>query len=538
MSIRIRGWSASAPDRAPASETEGSTRIRAMLPFYSYALPLMPFLMVYGGNHHRLPLAAFLNAAAMAVIAYLALNLALRFLVGQKRTADLVLACVFIGATMAPYFLGSNHWIWMACWSAVAGIVCLFEPLRAPFGRFLSAATLVTAITTAAVAISWPVLWERSSLSRTFEGQFPKLPAATATGAVKRDIYYIVLDRYARADQLKDVYGFDNSAFMEALRAHGFSIADDAYSNYQRTAHSLVSSLNMDYLPGEPHSDEKAKSDWVPLYDRIRHSRLADVLTRSGYAFHFFGSWWEPTRRNHHADSEINYRAWPELARIVFENSFGSKLAPWFRVSDLDARQLQCRRAKLKFAALSEAATRRDPGKPRFVFAHFLVPHPPFVIDAEGNCLSAGTVAGRSREENYVQQVRYANQQVLAFLDRVKEAGGPRPIIVLQADEGPWPKQYARDEIHRLGVDVSHVEWLDATNSELREKMAILNAVHLPGLDNVELSSDATPVNTFRLILREYFEADLPALPDRSHVFPSRRNIYQFHDVTSKLRQR
>jgi len=62
------------------------------------------------------------------------------------------------------------------------------------------------------------------------------------------DIYYIILDDYARSDILKDLYHYDNTAFMAWLRARGFYTADESHSNYSQTMLSLASSLNSVYL--------------------------------------------------------------------------------------------------------------------------------------------------------------------------------------------------------------------------------------------------------------------------------------------------
>ena len=50
--------------------------------------------------------------------------------------------------------------------------------------------------------------------------------------AVKPDIYYIILDRYANADTLSEIYKFDNEPFLDELEARGFSIAHHAWANY------------------------------------------------------------------------------------------------------------------------------------------------------------------------------------------------------------------------------------------------------------------------------------------------------------------
>ncbi len=522
---------------ARATLPAGRIRLLFALPLFTYLLPLTPFLLVYSSNVHRIAPAMFFMAAGSAVIGYCALSVLLRAVSRRPDITDPLLASLFIGALLGAYFAGTHQSAWMTFWVAIAAAACGLPSIRAPLQTFMNVSAAVIVIFAAVSVVKGPILWDRGELSHAVEQSFPEIPATAAQSTTKRDIYYIVLDRYGRADQLREIYGFDNAEFLDALRTFGFSIADRSYSNYQRTAHSLSSSLNMDYFDGGEDAGIQATSDLIPIYRRIVDSRLGDVLTRLGFELHFFGSWWEPTRRNPSADLEVNYRAWPELARVVFENSIGGQIAARLGLQDLNPRQLQCRRARKKFSALADTAAQHDPDVPKFVFAHFLVPHPPFVIDGEGNCLDVETVANRSREQNYVEQVKYANSQVLRFIERIKQSGGPEPIIILQADEGPWPKRLVRDEIRRLGADVQYVDWLQTTPAELREKMAILNALYLPGLKQSQISAEITPVNSFRLVLREYFGIDLPALPDRSYVFPNKRDIYQFHDVTSKLQQ-
>jgi hypothetical protein len=63
------------------------------------------------------------------------------------------------------------------------------------------------------------------------------------------DVYYIILDGYARGDVLEELYSFDNSDFIAALQARGFYVAEASQANYPQTAFSLASSLNMAYIP-------------------------------------------------------------------------------------------------------------------------------------------------------------------------------------------------------------------------------------------------------------------------------------------------
>lgn len=65
-------------------------------------------------------------------------------------------------------------------------------------------------------------------------------------------------------------------------------------------------------------------------------------------------------------------------------------------------------------------------------------------------------------------------------------------------------------------------------------KFDILNAYYLPGVPASAVWPNITPVNTFRLILDQYFHADLARLPDREYAFADlSRHLYDFHDVTA-----
>ena len=104
-------------------------------------------------------------------------------------------------------------------------------------------------------------------------------------------------------------------------------------------------------------------------------------------------------------------------------------------------------------------------------------------------------------------------------------AEGRRPAVVLiQADEGPIP---ARD---------MRVPWQDASDEELRIKFGILSAYHFPDGDYRRLRQDLSPVNSYRVILGKLFGLDLPELPDRMYVFPDHTSIWDFHDVTDRVR--
>src|SRR5690606_38135292 len=139
-----------------------------------------------------------------------------------------------------------------------------------------------------------------------------------------------------------------------------------------------------------------------------------------------------------------------------------------------------------------------DPG-PNFVFGHVLLPHPPYVFDQDGNYVAPGEATGPAAAQ-FADQLAFTE----AFMEHIVDdllsrPEAERPIIILQGDEGPYPDRYQADTLR--------FDWSTATTEELEVKFGIFNAMYLPGRapDAPPPPSSMTSVNTFRLVLSEYF---------------------------------
>ena len=102
-------------------------------------------------------------------------------------------------------------------------------------------------------------------------------------------------------------------------------------------------------------------------------------------------------------------------------------------------------------------------------------------------------------------------------------------IIVVAADEGPYPKGY--------GGDQGTFDWATAPDEALLIKYGILQAFHLPDDLPAEPAVPQTisPVNTFRLLFDRLFGMDLPLLPDREYTSRDWPHAFDLTDVTDRL---
>ena len=397
-------------------------------------------------------------------------------------------------------------------------LVLLTIKERRRFVRITPGLNLIAAVLVALNVV--PIVTAKSEGGGGLVGQDVRLTAPDHP----RDVYYIIFDRYADEVTLRDRYHFDNTPFLESLRDRGFDVVTDAVANYPKTAHSLASSLNMDFLDPLVAREGQSSADWQPIYDSLQDFRVARALESIGYTYDHIGSWWSPTHDDPTADRNYIYGR-GEFSQTLIGTTIWPVMSGAVGIEDdADLDLTQYRRVAFQFDAIEEIS--RDPS-PTFTFAHFTLPHPPYVYDEEGNYVP-GAPFRAGPDDAYLRQLEYTNGRIQQMVDGL--LAGPDeddPIVVIQSDEGPHPV--------RLEVDEDGYEWPDATDDELGGKFRILDALYLPGEGaDAELGS-FTPVNSFQIVFDRYFGADLPLLPDRSWVFQDTAHPYRLTEITDRL---
>ncbi|HEY9361854.1 MAG TPA: hypothetical protein VIQ00_01230, partial [Chitinophagaceae bacterium] len=97
----------------------------------------------------------------------------------------------------------------------------------------------------------------------------------------KPDIYFIVADEYAGDQELKEIFHFDNSKFLDSLRQLGFKVLKNTTSNYNFTPYSIASTLNMDYL--SLRDSLMTPDTWIFPIKEINENILFPFLEAHGY---------------------------------------------------------------------------------------------------------------------------------------------------------------------------------------------------------------------------------------------------------------
>jgi hypothetical protein len=354
----------------------------------------------------------------------------------------------------------------------------------------------------------------------------PNRVTTTAQSTHCPDIYYIILDGYARSDVMFDLFGFDNEPFLKHLECKGFYVARQSTANYCQTPLSLSSALNAVYLNGliPPTSHDLSQ-----LGDWISHGAVVKTLQELGYRFVTFATGFAETD---HPEADIYLAPSPYLS--PFHHLLVSRTAlawllpnPGLRDGYIAARE----RTTFLLATVPRIARWRQS---TFTFAHVVAPHPPFIFGSNGEDVSPherlyyltdGELfrdyygASDYYATGYRNQAMFLTKQVELMIDGILANSAEPPLIILQSDHGSG-----------LRLDTKSVD-----RTDLHERMSILNAYYVPARVSADLYQSISPVNSFRVIFNAYFGAKLGLLPDRSY-YSSWDDPFQFIEVTDQVR--
>lgn len=330
------------------------------------------------------------------------------------------------------------------------------------------------------------------------------------------DIYYIILDEYAGSDSLEKDYDFDNSDFILELSERGFFIPSTSYSNYPNSLLSVPSSLNMQYLNFLSEELGTESKDRRLLVEIWNNNLVMKNLKSKGYHITSFyegmgagvaGSLSLLDERLC-GDDYVNDDLKKELVMTYIPISYFH-----------DQLLISETRSKLLciFSELTEIKDRIS--QPIFVYAHMKIPHAPYVFDSDGNPVNFNhrTADRLTQKKYYLEQLIFTNKKIIETVDIILAKSQNPPIIIIQSDHG-----------ERTGID-----WDNPTKEMIRQGLNNLNVYYLPnGTDS--LYDSITPVNSFRVIFNEYFNADFELLEDKIY-WQTQERPFDIKDVTEIL---
>ncbi|MCB2213830.1 sulfatase-like hydrolase/transferase [bacterium] len=310
------------------------------------------------------------------------------------------------------------------------------------------------------------------------------------------DIYVILLDGHTRSDILRDVYRYTNTPFVNELEDLGFWVADCSTSNYPGTYFSTASMFGMDYL----HNiyDETDNLVFPPLSE----SRVFQTLTGYQYQTVTFENFvFEHFNINNDlrfGREDTVFGSISEFEKLVVDTSILRILVDhpdafperWVRAFDDDFYLQHYRDTTF---ALETLPTIPEIEGRKFVFAHLLVTHDPFVFLPDGSFTPSRTIT----RNDYINAVEFIDGALPGILAEIIENTENPPIIIVMGDHGAIVK-----------------------GRPVEERMANLFAIYLQGQDPTEAGfyEDISLVNVFRLLNNYLFDSDYALLEDQSYA--------------------
>jgi hypothetical protein len=518
---------------------DNMTRFLEKYPFHLFLVAVYPVIFLLAENIESVRMGAGLRASLLlltvALLAFLLSLLLTRDLRKSGITA-LVMVLVFFlfffllyapayrwlrEVSLAGHVLGRHRYL-----VPFTGLVVLTLGLmtwrlsRKASPRFLKNFTLAANLVSLALILI-PVITiiayslKKQTASGLTRQELPVLDQALKLPDQPPDVYYIILDMHTSDQVLKELMAYDNSAFTTALRERGFFVSTCSRSNYASTQLSLTSSVNMAYL--QDFTDSYKTSS---LYPYFQSSRVRLAFENAGYLIYAFESGYPYTDlvdADHYfqpVTSTLDLLRYPGLTpfesllmrvsagQILYETREGLSQQLQYII---DAAYVEYRdRILYTLDTLPQLA--KEPG-PKFVFAHILAPHDPFVFDADGSTAWRRTPFALNEDPEfaagygwdvygpaYVDEIIYVHQRVLAIIDQIMTTSATPPVIILQGDHG----------IPRLVVSDAQYE--------------IYNAIYLGG-ETTALYNNLSPVNNFRLVFNQVFGTQMELLEDLSYQF-------------------
>ncbi len=501
--------------------------------WHPYLFAAFPVLFLYSQNSDQFPLSVVVPPLLSSLLFVLVLILLARVVLREGYSAALVVSLfvllftsyghtrTLLAKSAFVYAFGVDKVTLALSASIFLAGAWLFAmrrtKLAVPTTLANWMALIIVLVSSVDAGAEW---WKTRTAARAMQGVFDGSEEFTSTGERKNDpdIFYIVLDGYGREDVLGEIFQYDNDGFLRFLEEKGFYVAGRSRANYMQTVLSLTSSLNLDYLDEVAARVGPDFSSREPLQRQLRGSRLVRFLRERGYVFVAFDAGYDLASMKGAADLHLGPKGWfGQFATAVIDLTAAKPVIEHLSSTDKQFAFTTYDAHRNRILFTLEQLGAMVPGeRPKFVFAHVLAPHPPFVLGADGesirpdrefrifdgdNYFEQKGATPDEYIEGYRDQVTFLNTMLKVSIERIIEQSYGDVIIVVQGDHGP-----------RLTLD-----WEILDESNCSGCFGILNAYYLPEGGTL-LYPEISPVNTFRLVLNQYFGTAFELLPDRSFL--------------------
>lgn len=290
------------------------------------------------------------------------------------------------------------------------------------------------------------------------------------------DIYFIVFDSYTGNINLNKYWQYDNSEIQDYLKSKKFHLSE-AFSNYNYTQLSIASTVNASLLNINKISDFY-QTRIVDLIFIIKNNEVFNILKDYNYTYKEMSlfNYKDPYPDGFIFRENLYYRT---FYCLIQEKLFGVKTPAFMNYND---------------SLYADLMGIKKEENPFFLYAHFSIPHSPFIYDSSGvKNTNSNNIFNDYDKEAYLSQLKYTNKVMRKLVENILR-NDSNSIIIIQGDHG---YRYLEEE----------------ENKDLfTEKYSIINAIYLPDHNYSSLPDTMYSVNTFRYIFNSYFGTEFKIL--------------------------
>jgi hypothetical protein len=139
--------------------------------------------------------------------------------------------------------------------------------------------------------------------------------------------------------------------------------------------------------------------------------------------------------------------------------------------------------------------------KPRFLYAHFYLPHGPVKYNRDGSIYQSNNTKNQLPDNEmqlYKNQLAYTLDFILGLCKKIKSGSKKNTVIIVQGDHG-----YRNYNTNKMGNHFS---------------VSPFSAIYFSDNDYQMISDSFYTTNSFRIILNKYFEQELPMLKTKTSI--------------------
>jgi len=417
-------------------------------------------------------------------------------------------------------------------WAFLAGsmLLLLYSLLKKPAFVIFSKNIIVFSFIFQSGSYAYHEFWYGNLNNATIKAK------SLGTFQHKPNVYFFLVDGYPSTETLKEVLGFNNQGFEQALEKKGFYNILESHSNYHFTLASVSSQLMGEYHSISSDSFVPAKVFSAMIAGK---NNIVKTFRDNGYKFIFapsniYSEFESQGLEDISVQSHFNF----DILSTILNRTILRKYTPIiFKENYLEPRRVAqfLKSEKIK--------------GPTFLYAHFMQVHD-LMITKNGRKISGySSVIHGPQSKNYlIESITDMNKKLLELMDSIIETD-PTAVIIINSDHGicvGGKNHQSQEEADKFwngwaqdGKSLSH--------NQLRYRFRNFIALRIPEkYISEKQSSQMGDLRTLTNINIFSFVFSCLGLKERKHLenkmilldyHEKEKGYYHKEDVTSKLNQ-